>query len=246
MSLVCCLATVSAAGAERGDEEQARKHYRVAQEALKNNDLTVAAEELTKAAELAPRNAMVLYYLAIVQSKQGDVQKGLSNVQQALALGLPKKEQEEAEALEAQLTYRAKTQISLDYFVGTWGSSRERGDADDDGPYLSGYEIVTVEDRESERSNLKVRMSNNTSHISNTGNELHIKFARECTLGRRGDNDFVLRCGPRENCDCEGDLCYRIDYCSRPSAGFEASIQAIPPRTFELRRKSGRKFYFHR
>ena len=61
-----CLVMTGSAFAERSDEEQARKHYRVALEALKNNDLESAAEELSKAAELAPNNALILYNLAVV------------------------------------------------------------------------------------------------------------------------------------------------------------------------------------
>jgi tetratricopeptide (TPR) repeat protein len=122
MAIVLCLVIISSAFAERNDEEQAKKHYRVALEALKNNDLESAAEELYKAAELVPKNTLILYNLAVVQAKQGKVQKGLSNVERALELGLPEKEKEAAEELEAKLTFEAKKQTEvLRTLVGKWG-----------------------------------------------------------------------------------------------------------------------------
>jgi tetratricopeptide (TPR) repeat protein len=97
----------------------------VALVALKNNDLEVAADELKQAADLAPNNALVLYNLAVVQSKQGDAQAGLKNLQRALAIGLPKKEKEAAENLEADLTYAAKKQVPLSIFIGRWSTREE-------------------------------------------------------------------------------------------------------------------------
>ncbi len=89
-------------------EREAQKHYRVALEAIKNNDFSTAADELKAASELAPKNALIWYNLAVVESKEGDSKAALDNLQKAEALGLPKTVQDEADQLEAKLSYEAK------------------------------------------------------------------------------------------------------------------------------------------
>jgi tetratricopeptide (TPR) repeat protein len=100
-------------------EEEAQLHYKVAQIALKNKDLNGALEELRKAAELAPRNSLVQYDLAVVLKQQGVAQEGLDHLQLAIKLGLPIKEKAAAKNLLAELTYALKSQ-PLNDFVGTW------------------------------------------------------------------------------------------------------------------------------
>jgi hypothetical protein len=91
------------------EEREAQKHYRIAQEALKNNDLSIAADELDQAAQLAPKNAIIWYNLAQVESKKGDSASALQHLQKAESLGLPKSVQDNAAQLDAKLSYEAKS-----------------------------------------------------------------------------------------------------------------------------------------
>jgi hypothetical protein len=90
-------------------EKEAQKHYRIALEAIKNNDFTTASDELKTAADLAPKNALVWYNLAVVESKKGDSAPALEHVQKAERLGLPKNLQNDADQLEAKLSYEIET-----------------------------------------------------------------------------------------------------------------------------------------
>lgn len=86
-------------------EKEAQKHYRVAVEALKNNDLETALRELNAASGLAPKNAMIWYNLAVVESKNGDSAPALEHLKKAETLKLPKNLQNDADEMEAKLTY---------------------------------------------------------------------------------------------------------------------------------------------
>jgi tetratricopeptide (TPR) repeat protein len=90
------------------EEKEAQKHYRIAQEALKNNDLNTAADELKTAATLAPNNAVILYNLAVVESKKDDPKSALDHLHRATSLGLPENQQDNAAQLEAKLIYQLK------------------------------------------------------------------------------------------------------------------------------------------
>jgi tetratricopeptide (TPR) repeat protein len=89
-------------------EKEAQKHYRVALEAIKNNDFSTAADELEAASQLAPKNALIWYNLAVVESEEGNSKPALEYLEKAEALGLPKTVQDEADQLEAKLSYEAK------------------------------------------------------------------------------------------------------------------------------------------
>jgi hypothetical protein len=89
-------------------EREAQKHYRVALEAIKNNDFSTAADELKAASGLAPKNALIWYNLAVVESKKGDAKSALEHLQKAESLGLPKSMQNDADDLEAKLTYKTE------------------------------------------------------------------------------------------------------------------------------------------
>ena len=51
-------------------ELEARKHYRIGLVAIQNNDLPTAEDELANAVELSPKNVLMLYNLAMVDSKR--------------------------------------------------------------------------------------------------------------------------------------------------------------------------------
>jgi tetratricopeptide (TPR) repeat protein len=85
----------------QSDEAEARRHYKAGVVALENNDLSVAADEFREALKFAPSKALVHYNLAIVLSKQNNPADGLTSVKKAIQLGLPEKEADEAEDLEA-------------------------------------------------------------------------------------------------------------------------------------------------
>ncbi|MGB8099751.1 MAG: hypothetical protein WCF17_21560 [Terracidiphilus sp.] len=70
-------------------EREAQKHYRVALEAIKNNDFSMAADELKAASEFAPRNALIWYNLAGVESKKGDTKSALEHPQETENLAVP-------------------------------------------------------------------------------------------------------------------------------------------------------------
>jgi hypothetical protein len=89
-------------------ETEAQKHYRIALEAIKNNDFTTASDELKTAADLAPRNALIWYNLAVVESKKGDSKPALDHLHKATSLGLPRTLQNDADVLEAKLSYEVR------------------------------------------------------------------------------------------------------------------------------------------
>lgn len=88
------------------EEKEAQKHYLLAQEALKNEDLDTASYELKIASIAAPKNALVWYDLAIVESKKGNVSTAFDNLRKAKTLGLSVHEKSKAERLEADLQNR--------------------------------------------------------------------------------------------------------------------------------------------
>lgn len=94
-------------------EKEAQKHYRIALEAIKNNDFSTASDELKAAAELAPKNALIWYNLAVVESKNGDSAPALEHLQKAETLGLPKTLRNDADQLDAKLSYEAKRRAKL-------------------------------------------------------------------------------------------------------------------------------------
>jgi hypothetical protein len=93
-------------GQQSSQEKEAQAHYRVALVALKNNDLTTAEDELRQATQLVPKNALVLYRLAVVQSKRDESSDAMSNLQSAMRLGLPADVKGPADDLQAELTYK--------------------------------------------------------------------------------------------------------------------------------------------
>jgi hypothetical protein len=97
-------------------EKEAQKHYRIALEAIKNNDLATASDELKEAADLAPKNALIWYNLAVVESKKGDSAPALEHLQEAETLGLPKTLQNDADQLEAKVTYDVKKEVKKQAF----------------------------------------------------------------------------------------------------------------------------------
>lgn len=97
-------------------EKEAQKHYRIALEAIKNNDFTTASDELKTAADLAPKNALIWYNLAVVESKKGDSKPALDHLQKAEGLGLPKNLRDDANQLEAKLTYEVKRDAKKETF----------------------------------------------------------------------------------------------------------------------------------
>jgi hypothetical protein len=106
--LALVLVAVSALGQSDSELKEAQRHYKVALEALGDNNLSIAAEELGRSAALAPSNALVRYYLASVQSRQNLPGPALDNLTRAMSLGLPTKESGLAEDLLAKLQYQFK------------------------------------------------------------------------------------------------------------------------------------------
>ncbi len=97
-------------------DREAQKHYRVAQEAIKNNDFSTATDELRAASNLAAKNSVIWYNLAVVESKNGDPDDARLHLQKAEIIGLPKRLQADADQLDAKLEYLAKSQAKKDAF----------------------------------------------------------------------------------------------------------------------------------
>lgn len=101
------LAASAALNPSSGDPN-AELHYRTALLALSHEDLPVAAEEMSEAAKAAPQNALVLYGLAVIQARNRQPESGLSNMENALHLGLPGPEAARAPGLLASMRYAIK------------------------------------------------------------------------------------------------------------------------------------------
>jgi tetratricopeptide (TPR) repeat protein len=86
-----------------GDADAAQRHYQAGLAALDKNDLAAAEEEMQTAAKLAPKNALIFYKLAVIQSKRDEWQPALKNIDAARKLGLPKNLEDEALQLAADV-----------------------------------------------------------------------------------------------------------------------------------------------
>jgi hypothetical protein len=95
--------TSAQSAAQTPQEKDAQKHYRLAVEALKNDDQVTALDELRTAAALAPSNGMIWYNIAVVESKRGDSSAALVHLHKAVVLGLPKNLEGDAKSLETSL-----------------------------------------------------------------------------------------------------------------------------------------------
>ena len=88
---------------QAADADAAQRHYQAGLAALDKNDLAAAEEEMQAAAKLAPKNAMIFYKLAVIQSKRDEWQPALKNIDAARKLGLPKNLEDEALQLAAHV-----------------------------------------------------------------------------------------------------------------------------------------------
>jgi len=88
---------------QTADADAAPRHYRAGLAALEKNDLAAAEEEMQAAVRLAPKNAMIFYQLAVIQSKRDEWQPALKNIDAARKLGLPKNLEDEALQLAADV-----------------------------------------------------------------------------------------------------------------------------------------------
>jgi tetratricopeptide (TPR) repeat protein len=100
-------ANVSSSGGgeaqQEADADAAQRHYQAGLAALEKNDLAAAEEEMQVAAWLAPKNALIFYKLAVIQSKRDKWQSALKNIDAAGKLGLPKNLEDEALQLAADV-----------------------------------------------------------------------------------------------------------------------------------------------
>ena len=88
---------------QTADADAAQRHYQAGLAALEKNDLAAAEEEMQVAAWLAPKNALIFYKLAVIQSKRDKWQSALKNIDAARKLGLPKNLEDEALQLAADV-----------------------------------------------------------------------------------------------------------------------------------------------
>ena len=89
-------------------EPGAEEHYRTAVLAVKADDLSVAAEEMSEASKAAPENALVLYGLAVIQARNRQPELALPNLEDAMRRGLPGPEAARAPDLIASIRYAIK------------------------------------------------------------------------------------------------------------------------------------------
>jgi hypothetical protein len=88
---------------QKADADSAQSHYQAGLAALEKNDLAAAEEEMQAAAKLAPKNALIFYKLAEIQSKRGEWEAGIKSIDVAQKLGLPKNLQDAANKLGAEM-----------------------------------------------------------------------------------------------------------------------------------------------
>ena len=88
---------------QAADADAAQRHYQAGLAALEKNDLAAAEEEMQAAAKLAPKNALIFYKLAVIQSKREEWQAALKNIDAARKIGLPKNLEDEAVQLAADV-----------------------------------------------------------------------------------------------------------------------------------------------
>ena len=88
---------------QTADAGAAQRHYQAGLAALEKNDLAAAEEEMQAAARLAPKDALIFYQLAVIQSKRDKWQPALKNIDVARKLGLPKNLKDEALQLAADV-----------------------------------------------------------------------------------------------------------------------------------------------
>ena len=91
------------AAQQADDADAAQSHYQAGLAALEKNDLAAAEEEMQAAARLAPKDALIFYKLAVIQSKRGEWEAGIKSLSVAQKLGLPKKLQDAANQLGAEM-----------------------------------------------------------------------------------------------------------------------------------------------
>ena len=85
------------------DADAVQRHYEAGLAALEKNDLVAAEEEMQAAAKLAPKDALIFYKLAVIQSKRDEWQAGIKSLDVAQKLGLPKELQDGANELAANM-----------------------------------------------------------------------------------------------------------------------------------------------
>ena len=104
---------------------EAAQHYRAALLALKDENLGIAADEMNEAARLAPDNAVILYGVAVVEVRNQQPEKALTDIEKAVRLGLPEKEAAHADDLIASIRYAIrKNEVEQKKVTPTklWGS----------------------------------------------------------------------------------------------------------------------------
>jgi tetratricopeptide (TPR) repeat protein len=85
------------------ESKEAQSHYHAGLAAVEKNDLAAAEEEMQAAAKLSPKDALIRYKLAMIQSKRGDWQHARTNLDAAMELGVPEDLKAEADDLLAGL-----------------------------------------------------------------------------------------------------------------------------------------------
>jgi len=112
--------------AQTRDVSVAKQHYANAVAAIANNDWAKARSELIQAKQLAPRNALISYDLALAYKHTGQLRSARAELNRALQLGLPAGQKQDAESLKQQLEDsstggadskpRAKVDVQYDRF----------------------------------------------------------------------------------------------------------------------------------
>jgi mycoredoxin-dependent peroxiredoxin len=107
-ALVVSLCPVSPAYAQSGSAlSEAKQHYQNAITAIGTGDWQTAKNELLDAEQLAPRNALVHYDLALAYSHLGEIKSAQDELNEAAQLGLPAEQQQAAADLKQHLATQA-------------------------------------------------------------------------------------------------------------------------------------------
>ena len=119
--IVLSLVAANRSPAQSESDAQAQLHFRVAQAAIKNNDMKAAEEELILACKAAPKMALLYYNLAVVQEKQNERLAAKTSLDRALQLGVPTANSDAAQELLATLTYELRNYRDIRPAAGDWG-----------------------------------------------------------------------------------------------------------------------------
>ncbi len=198
--------------------DEARQHYQDALGALQNNDYDKALSEMNVAANLAPDNGLIWYYVALIEEKQGNASKAKEHLQKAVALGLPLSAREDAAQLSERLSHKGAGDWL--WLVGSWTGKFNNEFQEQVGPYDCNYKGETT---------FYLFVSDYPDRLSGvfevSGKSYHQGILNPCPIVKSGKAHFDITTGgisggipfvEGELKSCEGDIVLgQVSVCSK-------------------------------